>query len=98
MRKLLFAFFSESSVEKTASCFWTTTGGQKISATHVSRDMSLSDFQKPVTDDYGRVISEEPTPLPSDLVFVGGVWADSVELDYDHMDPNLSWSKPDAPR
>ena len=93
MKTVLYAFFSESSVLKMGSSFWTTTEDQQVRATHVSRNMNLTDFQGTVTDDYGRGLSEKPEPLPEDLTFVGPVWSDSHTFDYEHMDPNLSWSR-----
>lgn len=92
MKLKLYAFFSESSVEKIGSSFWTTLTGKKVRATHVSRDMKLTEFLGPVLDDYGRAVGESPAHLPADILFAGEVWSDSHEYDLDHMDPNLSHS------
>ena len=88
MKKIMYAFFSESSVPKKGSTFWTTLAGERIRATHVSRDMALTDFQRPVTDAYGRVTSNTPATLPEDLVFAGEVWSDTCVMDPDNLHPD----------
>jgi hypothetical protein len=92
MRNILYAFFSESSVPKIGSSFYTTTDEVKVRVTHLSKNMQMTDWLGPVMDDYGRMTKVQKS-IPEDRVFVGEVWSDSHAFDPDHMSPNLAYTQ-----